>query len=80
MSSSKLKHYVVVYPEDSKEIPKYLPFLYDQLPEGLQKEIIETYHAYTVESLELKEIVLLQKCKARKSGGYQVDQNLVIYL
>jgi hypothetical protein len=80
MSSSKLKHYVVVYPEDSREIPKYLPFLYDRLPEELRKEIIETYHAYTVESLELKEIILLQKCKARKTGGYQVEPDLIIYL
>lgn len=80
MSSSKLKHYAVVYPEDPREIPKYLPLLYDRLPEDLQKEIIETYHAYTVESLELKEIILLQKCRARKTDGYQVDRDLIIYL
>ncbi len=80
MSSSKLRHYVVVYPEDPREIPKYLPYLYDKLPEDLQKEIIETYHAYAVESLELKEIVLLQRCRARKTGGYQVDPDLMIYL
>ena len=80
MNSSKLKHYVVVYPEDPREIPKYLPFLYDQLPEDLQKEIIETYNAYSVETLELKEIVLLKKCKARKTGGYQVNTDLMIYL
>ena len=80
MSSNKLKHYVVVYPEDPQEIPKYLPYLYDQLPENLQKEIIETYHAYAVESLELKEIVLLQRCRARKTKGYQVDPDLMIYL
>jgi hypothetical protein len=69
-----------VYPEDSKEIPKYLPFLYDKLPKDLQKEIIETYHAYAVESLELKEIILLQRCRARKTKGYQVDTDLIIYL
>ena len=80
MSSSKLRHYVVVYPEDPREIPKYLPFLYDRLPEDLQKEIIETNHAYAVESLELKEIVLLQRCRARKTKGYQVDPDLMIYL
>ena len=79
MSSKKLKHYTVVYPEDPMEIPRYLPFLYDRLPEDLRKEIIETYHAYAVESLELKEIVLLQKCRARKTGGYQVNSDLIIY-
>ena len=77
--SSKKKYYEVVYPEGTEEITGFLPYRYDKLPEELAKEIIEVYQSVALESLEVVDIVLLKKCRSRKTGGYQVGPDITIY-